>query len=794
LNQGDDAVLVAPIGNFPMELARMALRPSRFRAIPPNQGSYSGQSNEAELADLQHALKQWNVPMAERDAICNQHLVQRQKLAEFAEAQSVWEARHSGDATESLNTTDGVPVTRPVLTNVQVVVGLPPEFVDYFEGFIAWHNPAAPDKQVARESWEKLLRRPESERRYRSTWAAYMLGKAWEREDPEKAIGYFRQVRDLSREGYHDTLGLAAASLGLEARVQFSQTNYERAIELYLDQMSSGDPTATNSLMTAAGKALNAAPDKLQRLAKNPRTQKVLTAYVISRQRDNALCREVLGEGQSVGTPTQKWLDAVEAAGVRDLDAAEALALAAYRANDMETARRWIGRAANSPVAQWLRAKLLLRDGKITEAAALFARLSLEFPIIHEGTNAPASLDRKDVLTVGGTYGLENSVSAERQVQGELGVIRLARREYVQALDSLLNGGFWMDAAYVAERVLSLEELKSYVDRFWPAVPAEQIAQEQERWGDSGVCPARLREQIRYLLARRITRETHTEKAREYYPPAWAPAFDGLMAGWRDGWDESAAAHDRAGALFRAALITRTNGMELVGTEVAPDWHIHDGQFDCGVTGEERNGARAQVLRASEDELRRNAEHHPDPDLRFHYRYQAASLAWESAKLLPNNTDETAYVLWRGGSFLKRSDPYMADYFYKALVRRNRLTALGAEADRQRWFPKIDASGHIVAGTTAQLAQEQAAAIVPVNEVDPKPESGAAEIAEPALNESTPKNEFVLRKGDTLAIVLRACADSGLGLTIEDLLAANPGLDPARLRVGQKILIPARHE
>jgi hypothetical protein len=272
------------------------------------------------------------------------------------------------------------------------------------------------------------------------------------------------------------------------------------------------------------------------------------------------------------------------------------------------------------------------------------------------------------------------------------------------------------------------------------------------------------------------------------------PAFDGLMAEWRAGWDESAAAHDRAGALFRAALITRTNGMELVGTEVAPDWHIHDGQFDCGVTGEERSGVRAQGLRASEDELRRNAEHHPDPDARFHYRYQAASLAWESAKLLPNNTDETAYVLWQGGSFLKRSDPHMADYFYKALVRRNRLTALGAEADRQRWFPKIDANGNIVVGTKAELAQEQAPVIVPVHDEDPKLEPSEAQVAEPAPSEPTPGYQYVLRKGDTLAIILRACADAGLGVTLKDLLAANPGLDPARLKVGQIILIPANHE
>jgi len=88
------------------------------------------------------------------------------------------------------------------------------------------------DKQVARSAWERLLGRPETQRRYKSTWATFMLGKSWEEADPKKAVGLFRHVRDLVRQGYRDTLGLAAASLGLEAKICLQQANYEAAIEL----------------------------------------------------------------------------------------------------------------------------------------------------------------------------------------------------------------------------------------------------------------------------------------------------------------------------------------------------------------------------------------------------------------------------------------------------------------------------------------------------------------------------------------------------------------------------------
>jgi len=392
-------------------------------------------------------------------------------------------------------------------------------------------------------------------------------------------------------------------------------------------------------------------------------------------------------------------LEAVEDAGVKDVGSAEALALAAYADGDMKSAVRWIKRARQSPVTQWLEAKLLLRDGKVREAASLLSSLVPQFPILRETTNAPAITERKDTLVVTSSMPESRCMpdSADRRIRGELGVLHLARGEYRQALDALLSGGYWMDAAYVAERVLTLDELKEYVDSFWPAADSFQEAREREDFGETPVCPAKLRADIRYLLARRLTREMRGDLAREYYPAAWVEAFDDLALNLRDAWDESAAAFDRAGALFRAALITRTNGMELIGTELEPDWHYHDGQFDFGLTIADRYPSEpVKINRASEDETQRYAQHTADPELRFHYRYQAASLAWESAKLLPDNTDLTAYVLWTGGSFLKNRDPQTADIFYKALVLRNRKTVLGAEADRRRWFPPMDESGNII--------------------------------------------------------------------------------------------------
>ena len=97
---------------------------------------------------------------------------------------------------------------------------------------------------------------------------------------------------------------------------------------------------------------------------------------------------------------------------------------------------------------------------------------------------------------------------------------------------------------------------------------------------------------------------------------------------------------------------------------------------------------------ASLDERDRAARNAPQVQERFHYRYLAANLAWEGAKLLPDDSEETARVLCLAGTWLKNRDQRAADRFYKALVRRCRKTALGAEADRLRWFPPMDSEGN----------------------------------------------------------------------------------------------------
>jgi len=707
LDAGDHAVLQSPVADFQRELERMKLVTTRTRAVPLAVGQkYFEQATETEMTDLAAAFTRQKISSAQAVVIMQAHLAERMKLNAFFKAQEEWNSFHAWGS--DANGYHELPNTNPppVFPVVAVTPGLPREFALYFQGAIAWQKPGAStpyDRRQLRQAWEQLLELPPVERHFKSTWAAFMLAKHYENPTNDwtdtEAIKYFEQVRALANNGFADSSGLATASLGGEARIYLRRKNYEHAIELYLKQFAAGDDSAVESLRFTTVRAVaetNSPPAQLKALALNPLSRRVITAYLISRNpytdRHKA---ETIPEAKHFFDRTTAWLEAVEAAGVKDVESASQFALAAYQADEMETAQRWIHRAGGEPVARWLQAKLFLRAGKISEAVKLLAKLSRKFPQEFSRTNLPASFADNLSVSINEYYRPDN-ITIGRQVLGELGVLRLARREYVEALDALLRSGYWEDAAYVAERVLTTAELKTYVDRCWSLagfkneISSDRYERRLDRVGD-------VRQEIRYLLARRLARETGGDAARDYYPDIYLKDFEKFTVDLRAGRDEQNSPAARAKNLFAAAIMARTNGIELFGTELEPDWAIYGGDFGGGFgfwRYRATNAWQAKINRADPNEIERAASLQVDPEKRFHYRYRAADLAWAAATLMPDNADETARMLCTGGTWLKNRDPQAADKFYKALVNRCRKTAIGAQADRMRWFPVLDENGN----------------------------------------------------------------------------------------------------
>ena len=773
LDRGDDAVLAAPIADFNRELERIHVLPPNFTAVLATN-DYASQTMDADLLDLRGALRKTELSKTERERIVSNYQTARIQLSNLRANQTKVD-----DGVFTTKSAPGIKPPDPVpsaLRSVMMPEGLPDEFADYFRGSIAWHEDRTNEARVI---WETLMQRPETERHYRSTWAAYMLGKFWQGVDAEKAIGYFQKVRVLAATGFADRLGLAAASFGWEAHEELHRKNFDRAIQLYLQQLAAGDDSAAGSLRIAAGQALGSGGGQLASLATNLDCRRVITAYITSRKSFESLFddyHEGVMEGNRGGVV--QWLNAVEAANVNDVESTEQLALAAYQSAEWKLAQRWIQRAKTTPVTEWLQAKLLLRSGKIAAAAALLEKVARYFPLDESITNRPEPADLKDNLYLPGFTYASQEVNPSAQVLAEIGVLRLTRREYTESLDALLRSGFWMDAAYVAEQVLTLDELKSYVNRHWAtATPVTNLVANADQ--DTPIPPRLdMRREIRYLLARRLTRCERGNEARDYYPTELQSDFDTLVQNLVIEGNGNASPEQRATALSAAAKLVHHRGMELIGTEVEPDWHIHEGQFEEGVSISSRGtNDSTHVVGASEDEAQRAQQHAVIPDERFHYRYQAAALAWEAAALMPNHSEETARVLCMAGSWLKGRDPEAADVFYKSLIRRCRKTEIGKMADRMRWFPELDENGNPVAW-------------------EPEP---PREI-EPTLSETTSDSTgptdgywYILNRRNTLQnVVMAVLASHQISMTAQEIQLANPAINPNRLKTGLKIFVPTQ--
>jgi hypothetical protein len=316
------------------------------------------------------------------------------------------------------------------------------------------------------------------------------------------------------------------------------------------------------------------------------------------------------------------WLAAVASAGVKDVAGADRLAWAAYQAGEMAAADKWLRRApATAPMAQWLRAKLLVRAGKLDRADAALAAAVAALP---KGQGMPRpSFPEQDC-------GVRDRASAE------LAALRVARGRYVEALDLLLRAGFWFDAAYLAERVLTPDELVAYVDRHW-GEPRVKPARATTAWGFGEATPAKRAWTIRHLLARRLTRLGRWKDARGYYPPDLRKPLDEYIAGIRAGADPRRSRAQRAQSLFQAARVARHQGLELLATELEPDWHVCGGSFELLRASKSRLDAKhTRFVVVTADERARLKRHRTQLDKRFHYRYVAADHAWAAIRLMPD--------------------------------------------------------------------------------------------------------------------------------------------------------------
>jgi len=71
----------------------------------------------------------------------------------------------------------------------------------------------------------------------------------------------------------------------------------------------------------------------------------------------------------------------------------------------------------------------------------------------------------------------------------------------------------------------------------------------------------------------------------------------------------------------------------------------------------------------------------------------------------------------------------------------------------------------------------------------PKPEAIESPTSVPTLPDKG--FEHIVASGDTLSTIAQAYKEKGIKVTVDQILKANPGLVPEKMKVGQKLFIPA---
>jgi hypothetical protein len=573
----------------------------------------------------------------------------------------------------------------------------------------------------------------------------------------------YAKPRTLAANGAPDPEGLAVASFGDEAltflhnkesgkqcdyRSFLNSTpcaaaivpaNLKQAINLYAQQAARGGNSGLQSMRFIAAWTL-ADKVRVASLIDDPVAQRLLVAYALAREGDivkdqPASAFEYYGGYDNSYGPTGyadaargdkgiksnpalvSLVEAIQQRGIDHVAGADRLAALAYRVGRYDFASALVARE-RSALASWVSAKLALRRGDTAAAVQAYAQASKGFPVTDSSVE-PAGA---------------------QLIKGEQAVLTLSRGQYVEALgylfdvasrrdnagvndDSVSDVAYDSDMAYIAERVLTTDELKHFVDSRVPASALPPTPSPDAGADAYYALHQTTADTLRYLLARRLVRDGRIDEALPYFPADDDPRYSAFS--WEGGQTtrkplqlrklarDYAAALDeaqhawtrtnRARGWFDAATLAKQSGMELMGYEQGPDFNDIDGAF-AGGSG--RSGViSARVDRASDagaaraaavpdtpaaraevdlagpfvtaDEKHRYAASESKPLTRFHYREIAADYIVKAADGLPPRSQAFAAVLCRGTDWMHNDDPARARGFYQRYVKEGAYVDFG---------------------------------------------------------------------------------------------------------------------
>ena len=477
-----------------------------------------------------------------------------------------------------------------------------------------------------------------------------------EKAQLDQAQAAFQQVIDRVKSGTADPDQLALTSLGQQARIHLWLGEIAPATRLYAQQAAQGDSDGIASLKYITGYLINPQhQEALKQALHDPLVKQLVTIELFARSGN----LQMSGTNSSTGAKQiiDQTLTLLNDSPASGFTGSDRLAALAYRSGQYAMAANLLKNAGDGGLAWWLRAKMALRDGDVKTATAAYAKAAAAFPT-DENWGAQYNDDY-----------VPEMIAPDCRVAGEQAILALNRGDYLQAMELMYRGkeNYWADVADIAERVLTVDELKGFVDKHVPAptTPLKPVNPDEYN-GERITQDVQLRE----LLARRMMRAGRYQEAVNYFAiPNYRQAAQDFANLLKTAQDKTADKNARAKSYYQAAKLLRSQGLEFTGYEMTPDYNIYGAGYSyLGDAFNTKDSKDKSWISAAE--ATRAKKSLPEAENRFlHYRWQAVGLAQKAADLLPPKSQAYAAVLCNAAGWVIARDAKTGRALYQRYIK-----------------------------------------------------------------------------------------------------------------------------
>jgi len=566
------------------------------------------------------------------------------------------------------------------------------------------------DRDQGIKLMDELLALPSEERRPLNAIAKYrrarlsMSREDWSEVSDAEVKARLRSIReDLTsvaqhaREGSLDPAKISenaaywiaysrSMMLTSERLVRLGEADYAGAVDAYLRMPRRGSANAVNSCLWLAHKLCK--DGYLEAGVSDPDFRLLVTLFLTA---GGGNSDETSLPGDLLKQRRLEWLDALARAKIDPTFAPGHVALLQYDSGRWADCRRT---AEQMPRDNALRGLLLSRcqlrtDGDLSAARRLLDPRQASSVAKMPATKPPGPITTEFELTTLISVPEEKELRA--RVQGELGLHALANGDLLTALSCFESGGYGTEALYVAECLLTLDELKGYVDERRKA--EKPLLKFESRWMEPF-------DDLEQELASRLMRVGRMEEALAYVDPKLRPKAMNYVLMLRGAERTDLDARSRADSYWRCALSIRELGETLLHAPYGQSWtsgegwHVGYGYFPrvrLGLPQDEQPLPSMKWIGAGAEEKKRLAawqsQHIEQPDLSERdARYAAFRHALQAARLLPDNDPAGGLILQYAGNLLKYREPKAAVPAYRLLVTRFSRTPYGQHAVAKKWF------------------------------------------------------------------------------------------------------------